>query len=219
MNFLKDSWYLFQKDLKLELRQQYAINGLLLYVGGTVFLVYTTFREIDSTTWLGIFWIILLFSAANTVAKSFTQDSTSRQLYYYTLVGPEKVVFTKIFFNFFLLLLISILALAVYSLLLGYPVLDTGLFLLVLVLGCANFAAVFSMSGAIAFKAGGNSTLVPILSFPILIPVIMLLISASKAAMTEITSVNLYKDLGMLAALFVLTLTLSLILYPFLWKD
>ena len=216
---LKNIGYLLQKDFRLEWRMQYALNGLLLYVGSTVFLVYSAFNEMEPTTWITIFWIILLFASANAVAKSFTQESTGRQLYYYSLVSPQSVIFSKIIYNFFLLAIITLLTLAVYSLLLGFPVEKPKLLTLIILLGIANFAAIFSMVSAIAFKASGNATLVPVLSFPILIPVIMLLIGSSKATLTQITDINLNQNLGTLGAIFVMVFAVSGILFPFLWKE
>jgi len=219
MLLLKNIAHLLQRDFRLEWRMQYALNGLLLYVGSTIFLVYTAFNEVEPTTWITVFWIILLFASANAVAKSFTQESPGRQLYYYTLTSPQAIIFSKIIYNFFLLAIITVLALAIYSLLLGFPIQKPTLLGLVLLLGIANFAAIFSMVSAIAFKASGNATLVPVLSFPILIPVIMLLINSSKAALTDITNINLNQNLGTLAAIFVMVCAVSGILFPFLWKD
>ena len=219
MSLIKNIGHLLLKDFRLEWRMQYAINGLLLYVGSTVFLVYSAFNEMEPTTWIAVFWIIMLFASANAVAKSFTQESTGRQLYYYSLVAPEAIIFSKIVYNFFLLAVITGLALAIYSLLLGFPVQNPNLLALVLLLGIANFAAIFSMVSAIAFKASGNATLVPILSFPVLIPVLILLIGSSKAAMTDITDINLNQNLGTLAAIFVMVTAVAGILFPFLWKE
>ena len=55
----------------LEIRQQYAFYGVLLYVGATIFVLYMAIESPDNQTWMGLFWIIQLFISINAVAKSF----------------------------------------------------------------------------------------------------------------------------------------------------
>ncbi len=218
-NLFREIGHLFYKELKLEWRQKYAFNGLLLYIGSTVFVVYMAFREIQPVTWVTILWIILLFASANAVAKSFIQESENRQLYYYTLASPLAVILSKMIYNVILLCLLALIALFAYSILLGNPVQDFPLFLLALVLGAISFSTTFTMVSAIAFKAGGNSTLMPILSFPILIPLITLLIAVSTATLGGSEDLNLYNNIGILVALNVIIVTISIILFPVLWRN
>lgn len=64
-------WTLFKKDVLLEIRQQYAFYGVLLYIGATIFVLYMAIENPDQETWNGLFWIIQLFISINAVAKSF----------------------------------------------------------------------------------------------------------------------------------------------------
>ena len=119
--------YLIRKEVVLEWRSKYALNGILLYVVSTVFVCYQAFKQIDPIIWNALFWIILLFASVNAVTKSFVQESQGRQLYYYTLVSAQAVIPSKIIYNVLLLLLLSVVALSVYSIIfkneLGDPLL------------------------------------------------------------------------------------------------
>jgi hypothetical protein len=42
--------------------------------------------------WNSLYWIIILFSAVNAVAKSFVQEHQGRQLYYYMIASPEAII-------------------------------------------------------------------------------------------------------------------------------
>jgi heme exporter protein B len=73
---------------------------------------------------------------------------------------------------------------------------------------------------AIAGKANGNFAIMSILSFPVLMPLILVVIRLSKQAVDGIEWAGVSVDLiVMLAALNVLTLALSLMLFPYLWRD
>ena len=100
---LKEIKSLIDKEIRLELRQKYALNGMILYVVSTVYVCYLSFRlksnQIDKITWNTLFWIILLFTATNAIAKSFTQERFGRLLYYYTLANPVAIIISKILYN------------------------------------------------------------------------------------------------------------------------
>src|ERR1035437_8050595 len=104
--------YLFKKEVKLEMRNKYALGGILLYVVSTVFVSYLSFKQIiNPATWNALFWIILLFASINGVAKSFINETRGRQLYLYTLASPQAVILSKILYNSLLLTVLSILCL------------------------------------------------------------------------------------------------------------
>ena len=216
---LHQTVHLIRKDLLLEWRQKYALNGILLYVVSTVMVVYLSLFEVEGVVWIALFWIIMLFASVNAVAKSFMQESPGRQLYYYTLASPQAIILSKLLYNVVLLLILGVLALGVYSLLLGNPVADMGLFLVIVLLGSVGFSLCFTLLSGIASKASKNATLMPILSFPLIIPILGLLIKLSKSALMGIEDLNFTNDLSVLLALDAMMVVLSLVLFPYLWRD
>ncbi len=212
--------FLIQKEIQSEWRQKYAFNGLLLYVISTVFVCYLSFRQIvDLPTWNALFWIIQLFAGVNAISKSFLQEGRGRMLYYYTLTNARSFIIAKIIYNLLLMLVLSSFNLLFYSLFIGNPVIDMPMFLIAMFLGSAGFSAVLSMVSAIASKAGNNFALMSILSFPILIPLLMVTIRFSKNAMDGLAwSVN-QNFAVILVALISMVFGLSYLLFPYLWRD
>jgi heme exporter protein B len=217
---VKEIKSLLQKEIMLEWKQKYAFNGLVLYVVSTIFVCFLSFKQIiDPPTWNALFWIIMLFAAVNAIAKSFLTESRGRQLYFYSIASAQSVIISKIIYNLALMLVLSVFNLIFYTLFLGNIVQDMPMFIVGLLLGSAGFASVMTMISAIASKAGSNSTLMAILSFPVLIPLLITIIRFSKNAMDGIDwSVN-YKFAIILVALNVLTIALSYILFPYLWRE
>lgn len=216
---LKQVTYLISKEATLELRNKYALGGILLYVVSTVFISYLSFRQIISVpAWNALFWIILLFASINGVAKSFIGESRGRLLYMYTLASPEAVILAKIIYNFLLLLVISLLCMLVYSVFIGNQVKDYPLFLIVLALGSFGFSSLLTMVSAISSKAGNNFTLMAILSFPIMVPLLMVLMKLSKNALDGLERWDL-SYLSILAFINVIIIVLSYLLFRYLWRD
>ena len=219
-DMLKEIFHLTEKEIRQEWKQKYAFHGLLLYVICTVFICYLSFKQIiDLPTWNALFWIIQVFAGVNAIAKSFMQESRGRMLYYYTIADPRAVIAAKTIYSLLLMLVLSSFNLLFYSLFVGNPVQNFPLFMLAVVLGSAGFATVLSMVSAIAAKAGTNATLMPVLSFPILLPLLMTTIRFSKNAMDGLSFSTCINFIVILLALNVLVAALAFLLFPYLWRD
>jgi len=97
---------------------------------------------------------------------------------------------------------------------------NMGLFVIILILASTGLAGVLSLMSAIASKASGNFAIMSILSFPVLLPIILVVIHLSKQAIDGIEWAGLGFDfLVILTALNILTIALSFILFPYLWRD
>lgn len=212
--------FLIKKEILLEWKQKYAFNGLLLYVISTVFVCYLSFKQIvDLPTWNALFWIIQLFAGVNAIAKSFLQESRGRMLYYYTIADPRSFILSRIIYNFMLMMVISGFNLLFYSLFIGNPVQDMPMFILAMVLGSTGFSAVLSMVSAIAAKAGNNFTLMSILSFPILLPLLMVTIRFSKNAMDGLAFSVSQSLVIMLIGFIAMIVAMAYMLFPYLWRE
>ncbi|QJD97988.1 ABC transporter permease [Mucilaginibacter robiniae] len=227
MELLRQTVHLLKKEILLEWRSKYAFNGILLYIVSTVFVCYIAFNlnpgfkdnEGYPLVWNVLFWIIILFASVNAIAKSFLQESRSRMLYYYIIASPQAVILSKIIYNALLMMLLSILALVVYTLFFSNTVGDMVIYLLAVLTGSFTFATVFTMVSAIAAKASNNGTLMAILGFPVIIPVILIVVKLSKSAMDGVDRSFTYGNFGVLAAINAIVLAISLILFPYLWRD
>ena len=227
MQLIQQTWNLFKKEILLEWRSKYAFNGVLLYVVSTVFVCYISFSLTPGfqgsagyhIVWNVLFWIIMLFASVNAIAKSFMQENKGRLLYYYGIASPQAIILSKIIYNVLLMSLLSILALLVYLLFFNNTLGDPLLYFMSVMLGSVSFSTVFTMISAIASKAGNNGTLMAILSFPVIIPVILLLIRISKSAMDGVERSLTYGNISVLCLINVIVIAASLILFPYLWRD
>lgn len=94
------------------------------------------------------------------------------------------------------------------------------LFFVVLIVGSAGLASILTIMSAIASKAGGNFALISILSFPLLTPLLIIIIKLSKQAVDGIEWAGInFNLLYALLALNILNIALNLLLFKFLWKD
>ena len=220
---IQEIWTLVKKEILLELRMKYALSGMVLYLLSSIFLGYITFSlgrtEINVPTWNVLFWIIMLFVATNSIAKSFIQESKDRLLYYYTIVNPQSIILSKIIFNCLLMFLLVFAGFLIYSILLGNPVEDIGLFLLNLLLASIGFSTAFTMISSIASKASNSGTLMAILGFPIIIPMLLLLIKISRNSIDGLARSTSLDEITTLLAIIIIAISTSILLFPYLWRS
>lgn len=211
---------LIKKEFILEFRQKASLGGMLVYVAATVFVSALCFSgKIHTHEWNALFWIILLFASVTISSKSFLKESKGLGLFNYTYYAARDFILAKIIFNMVLMLVISLITLFFYIWFVGGEINNFMLFFVTLVLSSTGFAGVLSLMSAIAAKASNNFALMSILSFPVLMPMLLVSIRLSKQAIDGLSWAVSYDFLLILAALNMLVIMLANLLFPYLWND
>lgn len=210
---------LIKKEFTLEFRQKASLGGVLVYVVATIFISALSFNKIiEPAIWNALFWIIFLFSAITICGKSFMKESAGAALNNYVIYKPLTFFASKLIYNFIFLLSISLITLFFYSWFVGYLMHNFALFALVLVLACLGFSAILTLMSAIASKADNNYTMMSILSFPVLIPVLILVLRLSKQAIDGLAWSVSTDFLLILISVNAICIVLSMLLFPYLWR-
>jgi heme exporter protein B len=214
---------LLKKELTLELRRRSVISGLALYLFSTAFICYLTFslrqNQISPLVWSALFWITILFTVINTIAKSFLGEKQGRDIYYYSIASPEHILLSKIIYNFILTLLLTLTGFLLFVVLLGNPMTDTALFLAVLILASMGFAASLTLLSGISSKATNSYIIMAVLSFPVVISILLLAIKITKNCIDGLDRSVSYNDLLTLLAINCLVAATSYILFPYIWRN
>jgi heme exporter protein B len=203
-----------------EWKQRHAFFGLVIYCAATIFIAYLAFRNsIDAVTWNALFWIIMLFASVNALAKSFLSESRGRQLYYYSLVSAPVFYLSKLLYGIILMLVLSVISLIIFSVLNGTPAWNFSSYLLALLLGATGLAITLTMISAITSRSGSQTSMMAILGFPVLIPMLIIIIKISSNAIEGFSISAFPKDFILLSSLLMMATALSYILFPYIWRD
>lgn len=217
--FNQQVYALIKKEFTLEFRQKAALGGILIYVVATIFISALSFNKIIAPAiWNALFWIIFLFSAITVCGKSFSRETGGAALNNFVLYKPLVFITSKLIYNFVFLFSISLITLFFYSWFVGYLINNFGLFVLVLFLAALGFSSILTLMSAIASKAENNFTMMSVLSFPVLIPVLVLVLRISKQAIDGLAWSVSYEFLLLLASINAICLVLTILLFPYLWR-
>jgi heme exporter protein B len=214
---------LIQKEFTLELRRKAVISGIGLYLFSLIFICYLTFslrqNSINEATWSALFWLAILFSVINSVAKSFIGEKRGISIYYYAVASPQAIILSKIIYNTILSLLLSLAGYALFSVFIGNPVQDTGLFVLTLVLTSIGFSASLSLISGIASKTNNSNILMAVLSFPVIIALLLMAIKITKNAVDGLERSASLDELLNLFAINCILAALAYMLFPYIWRS
>lgn len=212
---------LIKKEFLLEFRQKSTLGGVLVYVAGTVFVSALCFKgRLDKPTWNALFWIISLFTSVTISGKSFLKETGGQALFNFLYYRPQQFILAKIIYNMVFMLCLSVITFFFYAFFIRNEVENMGLFLIVMFLASTGLAGILSLMSAIASKASSNFAIMSILSFPVLMPLILVIIRLSKQAVDGLEWAGVgFHFIWVLVALNAVTLVLSVLLFPYIWKE
>lgn len=214
---------LLLKEFTLELRRKSVIAGIALYLLSLIFICYLTFslrhNAINEATWSALFWLTILFSVVNTVAKSFIGEKKGVAIYYYSVASPQLIIVSKIIYNAILCFLLSLAGYILFQVFIDSRVDDHAFFLLTLILTSIGFAAAFTLISGIASRANNSNVLMAVLGFPIVISILLMAIRVTKNVLDGIDRSASYDELLNLLAINGILVTLAYLLFPYVWRS
>jgi heme exporter protein B len=214
---------LLLKEFRLELRRKSVISGLGLYLLSLIFICYITFNlrqsSISEATWSALFWLVILFSVINSVAKSFIGENKGLSIYYYSIASPQAIIVSKILYNTILCFVLSLTGYFLFELFIDNPIQDQLIFISTLLLTSIGFASSLSLISGISAKANNSNILMAVLSFPLLISILLMAIKITKNVLDGLDPSFSYDELFNLVAINCILSGLAYLLFPYIWRS
>lgn len=220
---IAESYSLFKKDFHSELRTRYAINSLAMFiiVAISVILFSIGNETISSSLTGGLFWVVIFFTAMSGLARAFVSEEERGTTLTLQLIAPPTTVFSgKLVFNMILVFCMNFVIAIIYSALFeNFIVQNFSLFVVTFILGNIGLAVASTIIAAIIAKAGAKGTLYPVLSFPILLPLILTCVQLTLFSFDGTSFEEAQFELAIVVGYDVIMLTASYMLFDFIWKD
>ncbi len=223
MSLSASTYAVVEKDIRSELRTRYALNALLMFVITAVATILFALRTDNPSIELlsGMYWVVIFFTAMSGLSRIFVSEEERGTVMVLQLSAtPTVIYFGKLLFNSCLTLLLTIAVTALYFIVFpGFQIRSYDVFFLVVLLGSLGFASSATIIAAIIAKAGARGTLYPVLSFPILIPLLMTVMNGTTRALAGETMVEAMGEFQVLAGYLLVMVGGSVVLFDYVWKD
>ena len=225
MTYLSQIYALVWKDLLLELRtrERIAAMGAFAVLAGVLFnfsIDATVVRPQDIAA--GLIWMTIVFGGLLGIGRTFyleAQDGAFQGVL--TSPAPKDAIFLgKMLANFILLYVVALLVVAVFTLFFGLELgTSPGVLALALGLGALGFVALGTLFAAVSSGTHMGETLLPILVFPLLVPMVIYGVSATGRLLADRPLDEVEGNVRMLAAFAVLAVGAGAVLFRFVVEE
>ncbi len=222
MKLLKLSFLILKKDLKSEIRDRYALNSLLMFVLVIILIIKFSFgnENISSEILSGIFWIAIYFTAASGLSRVFIkEEERETSIALKVTVNHTEIFIGKLLFNFSLTLFLNTIILFLFLLIIEFKIKTLPGFLFIFTLGNLGLIISSTIIAAIISKANVKGALYPALSFPVLLPILISVINGTNLTLNTNNFEELLPDIQILISYCIVVLTISLMVFKFIWED
>jgi heme exporter protein B len=218
---LDQLWAIIVKDWRAELRarQVWVSMGFFALLALVVFNFAFDLRvENKASVGPGALWVAFLFASVlglgRTVGAELDHGSMDRLLL--CPVDRQVIYLAKLLGNLVFILIVQIVAIPIFAVIYDVPVLTPGIIPIV-ALGTLGIAAVGALFAAVSAQTRAREVLAPLLTFPLVIPVIIAAVKATEALVQPVA--NDAPWLGLLAAFAIIYVSLGALTFQYVVED
>jgi heme exporter protein B len=221
MTFLAQVLAILWKDIRCELRskQTWISMGLFALLVLVIFNFAFDLR-VDNKAAIapGALWVAFVFASllglGRTIASEQEQGSMDRLLL--CPVDRKAIYLAKLLGNMLFIGVVEVVALPIFAALFDVP-LFTGALLPIVLFGTLGIATIGTLFSAIAAATQARELLLPLLVFPLIVPVVIGTVRATGSLM--VPAVNEPPWLGMIVAFDVIFLSVSTLMFEYVIEE
>ena len=201
-SFLKATFAVVWKDLAAELRSRELLSAMLVF-SLLVIIIFNFALDLEPKTRQevtpGVLWATFAFAGTLGLNRSMAVEKDRGCLDGLLLAPVDRaaIYIGKVISNLAFMLIVEAIVLPIYSALYGINLFNPGL-LLVILLGSIGYTAVGTLLASMAMQARTRDVLLPILLFPVAIPVLLAAVKASTGFLNGAEMAEIMPSLNLL---------------------
>lgn len=211
------------KDLRSEIRTRYGITAIALFVVTSVALVAfaTADEQLQRPVAAGVVWVVMFFTAMSGLGRGFISEAERGTALYLQVSAPSQaVILGKLLSNTITAAVSNLAVLMLFLVLIEtVPIASPWILAMVLLIGSIGLATVVTITSAIVATAGTRSPLLPVLSFPVLLPLIMPGMNATLLSMADVTIADVWPDVALMLSHTGIVATVSYLVFDVVWTE
>jgi heme exporter protein B len=221
--FLSAVGAIIWKDLAAELRSRELVSAMLTFAI-LVILIFNFALELDAqtraTVTSGVLWVTFVFAGTLGLNRTMAVEKDRGCLDGLLLAPVDRtaIYFGKTTANLAFILLMAAIILPLYSLLYNINLFQPG-FLLVILLGSIGYTSVGTLLATMAVQARTRDMLLPVMLFPVAIPVLVAAVKASSGYLQGSPAVQIQPWLSLLIAYDVIFCAIAFMVYDYVVEE
>lgn len=222
-SFMRALWAVIWKDLAGEMRSRELLSAMLVF-SLLVILIFNFALELKTNAraevTAGVLWATFAFAGTLGLNRSMAVEKDRGCLDGLLLAPVDRsaIFFGKAIANLCFILLVAIIVLPVYSVLYNQNLFVPGL-IGVIVMGSTGYIVVGTLLSAMAVQARTRDILLPILLFPIAIPVLVAAVKASSGFLLRLPYTEIQPWLNLIAAYDVVFIAVAFMVFDYVVEE
>ncbi len=222
-NFWKALLAVAWKDLAAEFRSRELFSAMFVF-SLLVILIFNFALELDIKTrqsvTAGILWATFAFAGTLGLNRSMAMEKDRGCLDGLLLAPVDRaaIYFGKVVSNLVFMLIVELIVLPVYGFLYNVNLFRPGL-LLVILLGSVGYIVVGTLLAAMAVQARTRDVLLPILLFPVVLPILIAAVKASAGYLTGADLPSILPWLNLLIAYNVIFVAIAFMVFDYIIEE
>ncbi|HSQ25934.1 MAG TPA: heme exporter protein CcmB [Anaerolineales bacterium] len=222
-DYFRALWAVVWKDLAAELRSRELISAMLVFAL-LVIMIFNFALELDAKTRTsvtsGVLWVTFAFAGTLGLNRSMAMEKDRGCLDGLLLapVDRSSIYFGKMLGNLFFMLIVEAIVLPVYSILYNTNLFNIGL-ILVTLLGSIGYVSVGTLLSSMAVQTRTRDILLPILLFPVVIPVFIASVKASSGFLNQIEMTEIWPWLNLLIVYDVIFTAIAFMVFDYVVEE
>lgn len=185
--FLDQVWAIVAKDVRSELRTKDIFTSLLLFALLVLVVFSFAFEPGTQATRQatpGLLWVAFIFAGVLGLNRAFTieKDRGSLEGLLLCPVDRTTIYWGKLASSLLLMLAMEVLVFPLFAIFFNLPLWLPALFIIA-PLGTIGFVAVGTLFSAIAVHTRAREFMLPLLLFPVLVPVVIAAVESTRTAL------------------------------------
>ena len=222
-SFLKAVSAVVWKDVQAEFRSRELFSAMLVF-SLLIILIFNFALELDVRTrqsvTSGVLWATFAFAGTLGLNRSMAieKDRGCMDGLLLAPVDRSAIYFGEVISNLAFMLIVEIIVLPVYSVLYGINLFQPGL-LLVILLGSIGYVGVGTLLAAMSVQTRTRDILLPILLFPVVIPVILSAVKASGGYLEGLPFEEILSPLSLLITYDIIFIALAFMVFDYVVEE
>jgi len=221
--FLSAMGAVIWKDLAAEWRSRELISAMLVFALLVIF-IFNFALDLDpatrGTVTSGVLWVTFVFAGTLGLNRSLAVEKDRGCLDGLLLAPVDRtaIYFGKMIANLVFILLVAAIVLPVYSILYNQNLFNPGL-LLVIFLGAEGYVALGTLLAAMAVQTRTRDILLPILLFPVVIPVLVAAVKGSAGYLQALPMNEIQPWINLLLVYDVIFTAIAFMVFEFVVEE
>lgn len=223
-SFLKATLAIVQKDLAAEFRSRELLSAMLVF-SMLVILIFNFALELDikvrQSVTAGVLWTTFAFAGTLGLNRSMAVEKDRGCMDGLLLAPVDRaaIFFGKAISNLAFMLIVEAIVLPLYAMLYNEVRIFQPSFLGVILLGSIGYIAVGTLLSAMSVQTRTRDVLLPILLFPVAVPVLLASVKASGGLLNNATFAEILTPLNLLIVYDVIFIAVAFMVFDFVVEE